>query len=208
MAEGYDMKSFTGRLQYFATLCSPRHMFTTDADIEDARTFLKSREGREPLVLPPVGEAPQSAGEFAAVNEAKKVEKAQFILCGSTHPAENETIAMPFRMGSWVALGTIPVSGLMLTAMHYPTSLLRIGAWQWFNQSINATINYYNGAALAEGDDARNVFLEGYFGACFAAVGIGIGMGKAIANIPALKGVQQYAPYPAVVCVFLGVFVL
>ena len=38
----YDMKTFWGRLQYFALQSSPEHMFTTDANIEDAREILRN----------------------------------------------------------------------------------------------------------------------------------------------------------------------
>ena len=200
LCKDYDMKTYWGRLKYFALQSSPEHMFTTDDDIENARECLRDACSRNDFGVTVANQVdkPATVAEAEAVAQGERIWNARFILCGATHPSSEDTIPTPFRMGSWVAMGTFPITGLMATALSPTASVLRIGALQWWNQSINASINYYNGSALASGEEATNVFMQGYFGACAAAVGIGMGLGRACANMPALKSVQRYAPYPAV----------
>jgi hypothetical protein len=173
----FAMDTFAGRFQYFSRICDPRHLIRSEKEIEDARTLLSRAKVKN-----------------------SETEHARHVLAGTTHPSSGEIIPAPCRMGSWVLMGTVPITGLTVMSRFYPTNLLGVGLLQWCNQSVNASVNFFNGSAVAGGEEGMQVFAQGYTGACASAVGIALGFGiflRRNANNPFLKSVGKYAPFPA-----------
>ena len=64
----------------------------------------------------------------------------KYFLKAIIHPDTGEKIPMPFRMSGFVPFGSPIVVGMIM-----PTnSLLVTSFWQWFNQSLNAGVNFSN----------------------------------------------------------------
>ena len=179
LVDDYDMSTYFGRFSYFVKICYPSHLITTDGQIERAKRVVG---GQEP-------------------SSRRELESARLVLAGTTHPMTGDPIPAPCRMGSWAPMGTLPITGVMATARFYPTSIVATGLFQWLNQTVNASVNYCNGSALAGGPDAQQIFLQGYVGACSAAVAISMGFSAAMARLPQehiIRRFKAYAPYPAV----------
>jgi hypothetical protein len=177
LSEQFAMDTFAGRFQYFSRICDPMHLIRNDEEIEGARALLSTAKVKN-----------------------LETEQARHVLAGTTHPGSGEIIPAPCRMGSWVLMGTVPITGLTVMSRFYPTSLLGAGLFQWYNQSVNASINFFNGSAVAGGDEGMQVFAQGYTGACVSAVGLALGYGiflRRNASNPFLKSVGKYAPFPA-----------
>ena len=104
-----------------------------------------------------------------------KVRRAQNIVSCAVHPDTNENIAWPYRFSSFLPMNTPIAFGMLFTA---PTPFNTI-FWQWINQTYNATLNYAN--RNASSSYTINDIAKSYICATGAAIGVGLGVRKALA---------------------------
>jgi len=176
----YNQNTFVGRLRHFLDVIDPRLLFINDKKLNESINLLKDFE--EGKISPKV-----SNSELWAAQKIK-----QAII----HPDTGEKIPMPFRMSGFVPFGSPIVVGMIM-----PTnSLLVTSFWQWFNQSLNAGVNFSNRNATQE--TSTSDFLIGYTGAVTSAVSIAVGIQLLIRKSTNLKPttqliIKRFIPFPA-----------
>ena len=79
----YGVDQFTGRLQYYSGIVNPRHVLTSQADVDAAHSLLRD------------------VAQGFSERRAAEVANARWTLAGATHPATGALIATPLRMASW-----------------------------------------------------------------------------------------------------------
>ena len=83
------------------------------------------------------------------------------------HPDTGEMIPRPFRMGGYVLYNAPALAGTVL-ATSTPSMMLM----NWFNQSHNAAINYYN--MNKSTPTSNEVVVQSYLGAVGAALTVAL----------------------------------
>mmetsp|Transcript_2361 Transcript_2361/g.10062 ORF Transcript_2361/g.10062 Transcript_2361/m.10062 type:complete len:374 (-) Transcript_2361:46-1167(-) len=188
-----------------------RHMFTTKADIAKARKVVQ---------------ASQASRQALTKREREELEKAVWILRGATHRVTGEIIPVWARLGAWPYIGGLPVAAIVLQCKFGGMNTGRLIALHWWNQSMVAGINYYNGSTTIDQDAGKmlrpgNVLSpsvakllpssvqeaelhpailklgEAYLVACASAVGIVVGVNTLMKTFPAFCAFAPYAGFPA-----------
>ena len=175
----YDLSTFKGRLQHFATVTSPLTLLASNAELKSAQELVKAYEAKFP--------ANRNTGTyFVPRQEAQKFWKAKQLVDSSVHPDTGEVILLPFRMAAFVPTNLLVVGGMLMPN----PSLAGIVFWQWVNQSLNVAVNYSN-ANKSVPMNMKEVGLA-YAAATTSAVGIAVGMSRGVPKLkvsPGVKGV-------------------
>lgn len=175
----YDLSTFKGRLQHFATVTSPLTLLASNAELKSAQELVKAYEAKFP--------ANRTTGTyFVPRSEAQKFWKAKQLVDSSVHPDTGEVILLPFRMAAFVPTNLLVVGGMLMPN----PSLAGIVFWQWVNQSLNVAVNYSN-ANKSVPMNMKEVGLA-YAAATTSAVGIAVGMSRGVPKLkvsPGVKGV-------------------
>lgn len=175
----YDLSTFAGRLQHFASVTSPLTLLASTAQLKSARDLVDSYESRFPKN--------RTTGEYlVSRDEAEKYWKAKQLVDSSVHPDTGEVITLPFRMSAFVPTNLLVVGGMLMPN----PSLAGIVFWQWVNQSLNVAVNYSN-ANKSVPMNMKEVGVA-YAAATTSAVGIAVGMSRGVPRLrvsPGVKGV-------------------
>lgn len=175
----YDLSTFSGRLQHFASVTSPLTLLAPTSKLKSAQELVSSTESKFP--------SNRTTGTyFVSRPEAEKYWKAKQLVDSSVHPDTGEVILLPFRMAAFVPTNLLVVGGMLLPN----PSLAGIVFWQWVNQSLNVAVNYSN-ANKSVPMNMKEVGLA-YAAATTSAVGIAVGMSRGVPKLkvsPGVKGV-------------------
>lgn len=175
----YDLSTFSGRLQHFASVTSPLTLLASNSELKAAQELVSAYESKFP--------SNRTTGTyFVTRQEAAKYWKAKQLVDSSVHPDTGEVILLPFRMAAFVPTNLLVVGGMLLPN----PSLASIVFWQWVNQSLNVAVNYSN-ANKSVPMNMQEVGLA-YAAATTSAVGIAVGMSRGVPKLkvsPGVKGV-------------------
>ena len=195
----FDLNSFNGRLRYNWSLCNPLNLQWGAVAVAEAQATIERHHLSS-------GSVPTS-----------ELQHAQTVLAVSA--PHGTLLPAPCRTSGW-ALATVPVMAFIVAnAVSHPTSLLRIVAGQWANQTQNAAITWSNrppatpkeaavaslgtaggtgavGTSGAYSDDARAI--GAYCASCLTAIPIAVGAAFGAHRSSLLRPLGRFAPYPAV----------
>ena len=175
----YDLTTFKGRVQHFASVTSPLTLLASNAELKSAQELVQAYEAKFP--------ANRKTGTyFVPKQEAQKYWKAKQLVDSSVHPDTGEVILLPFRMAAFVPTNLLVVGGMLMPN----PSLAGIVFWQWVNQSLNVAVNYSN-ANKSVPMNMKEVGFA-YAAATTSAVGIAVGMNRGVPKLrvsPGVKGV-------------------
>ena len=160
----FDLSTLMGRVRKMFQVTSMATLFTTDAELDDARATLKSYRAGDKTVGAPAAYAANAA--LAAV----------------LHPDTGEKIFPVFRMSCQV-----PVNLVLFYAMMNAGTLPAIAFWQTVNQSFNVGVNYANRNASTS---LTNAEIATTFGAAVVgSVGVSLGIRQIVLRAGALNPV-------------------
>ncbi|KAH8419632.1 hypothetical protein KR222_011179, partial [Zaprionus bogoriensis] len=120
----FDLKSFTGRFQYYAWMTDPRTVLLSSDRLLQAKQMVDNyRVGQQSPALPP-----------QEVHYNMKLYNSAF------HPDTGELQNFAGRMSFQVPGGMLITGGMLAFYRTVPAVVL----WQFINQSFNAVVNYTN----------------------------------------------------------------
>jgi len=170
----WDQSTFLGRFKHFAWMTNPLSSLSSTTQLSNAKTLVDQyRVGTEP---------PGTSKE--QVMQAMQLYKSAF------HPDSGELQNVFGRMSFQVPGGML-ITGAML---QFYKSVPQVVFWQWFNQSFNALVNYTN--RNANSPTSTTQLSVAYFSATFSALGVAIGLKKALEKSP--PTFQRLVPMAAV----------
>lgn len=174
----FDQSTWSGRTKHFFTITNPVFLFTSKADLDDAKDKLKRfQEGN---LLPGTNDS--------------DLWRARTMCDAVLHPDTQLPIPALFRISAFGPVNIPICAGMLMTA---PTPF-NIVFWQWVNQSYNAGFNYCNRNASSGLTNEKLAFV--YAGATTVSVGLGLGLRKLATRAPAsiAAAVTTAIPYCAV----------
>ncbi|XP_017843779.1 sideroflexin-2 [Drosophila busckii] len=120
----FDLKTFTGRFQYYAWMTDPRTVLLSSDRLLQAKQMIdKCRAGEQPVSLQP-----------------QEVKYNMKLYSSAFHPDTGELQNFAGRMSFQVPGGMLITGGMLAFYRTVPAVVL----WQFINQSFNAVVNYTN----------------------------------------------------------------
>ena len=189
----YNQKTYYGRFQKMLDLVDPRTLFYTEQDLQNAQTILLDYK---------INQQHKKKNSNAKKSELTTKQthllwESRRIVESAIHPDTKETIPRPFRMSGYLPFNTPLCVGALMA-----TTPVTIVCSQWFNQTHNALINYYNGNKT---QPTNYITLgQGYVGAVSGACGVSLGLKTMIdksTSLSTLKKMklQKFIALPAII---------
>eukprot|EP00760_Papus_ankaliazontas_P006043 PhM_4_TR12863/c0_g1_i1/m.24725 len=180
------MSTYKDRFFHFVDVIKPHTLFTTQAQIDEAKQIIEKGAGKE------------------------KEDAAQKLLDAVVHPDTGEMIPAPFRMAAFVPMNMPIALGMLHPSQQTP---LRGMFWQIANQSNNVAFNYCNRNISSTDGGQQEAELQQVFKSYLLAVGVSCSVSvlgskltqRAVASGNArAKVLSLFVPYTAVVCASLS----
>ena len=164
----WSQKTFLGRFRHFFEVTHPKHMFHSSDTLESARKHISDYQSGNRRAL-----------QQLSVQEQWRI---KYIYDSAFHPDSGDKMSLPFRMCALIPSSVIIVAGI-LTYHHTFSGVL---FWQWFNQSMNATVNYTNRNATSEVTN-RHILIA-YTSATTGAVAVSVLLNRMVTTTNSLSG--------------------
>ena len=161
----YDLSTYVGRCRHFLEIFNPFLLFTTDAQLNEARSLLNRFKSNEIT--------PTDLSNDRQLNES--LWNSKKIIDAIIHPQTDEKIPLPFRMSAFVPMN-FPIAVGMLLSQSQAAGLF----WQWYNQSYNVAVNFANGNKTNPMPPSK--VAKAYTFAVASSCGVHYGLNRILAN--------------------------